>query len=232
MASDVRATIEEGTSDSSTGERSPQVRTRGPRGAEPKEQERERPNGRVQEAGTRVQVGTSHDEDSVSESKLYPVEEFMQTFVRQEAVMWQKGGLLSIAGDNLFYFSVSLLCASGCEGAGLGTESAVLTSDSTWSCLLKPLKAEGRVIESCFGLARKGLGADVVSCGGREIVPYEHTHTHTHAFTHTHTHMHSHTHTHTCIHTHKHTHMHTHAYAHSCTYSHTTVTGAFGADCF
>ena len=33
----------------------------------------------------------------MSESKLYPVEEFMQTFVRQEAVMWQKRGLLSIA---------------------------------------------------------------------------------------------------------------------------------------
>ena len=77
--------------------RSPQVRTRGPRGVEPKEQEREGPNGRVREAGTRVQVGTSHDEDLVSESKLYPVEEFMQTFVRQEAVMWQKRGLLSIA---------------------------------------------------------------------------------------------------------------------------------------
>ena len=85
------------------------MRTRGPRGAEPKEQERERPNGRVQEAGTRVQVGTSHDEDSVSESKLYPVEEFMQTFVRQEAVMWQKGGLLSIAGDNLLLFCLSPL---------------------------------------------------------------------------------------------------------------------------
>ena len=93
MASDVGAIKEEGTSDASADERGPRAPAGGQRGAGPKDQEGRGPN----EVGTRVQGGSPHEEGC----RLYPVEEFMQTFVRQEAEMWQKGGLFSIAGEHL-----------------------------------------------------------------------------------------------------------------------------------
>ena len=92
MASDIQAVIEGPASDgssSSSGEQSG-----------------------VGRRGTRRGPGAGHggpeaaggSEGTPPENKLFRVEDFMQTFVKQEATMWQKGCLFSsssLAGDSL-----------------------------------------------------------------------------------------------------------------------------------